>query len=58
MSVLELVKDRCVLLTDFYEQAGYFFRAPEILDVDAVKPKWTEAKTSFFNEFCNEFEKF
>ncbi|RYD73542.1 MAG: glutamate--tRNA ligase, partial [Sphingobacteriales bacterium] len=38
--VLELVKDRCTLLPDFYEQAGYFFKAPEQLDTDAVKPKW------------------
>ncbi len=51
--VLELVKDRCVLLTDFYEQAVYFFKAPESWDTDAVKPKWTEHKTVFFNEFTN-----
>jgi glutamyl-tRNA synthetase len=51
--VLELVKDRCTLLPDFYEQAGYFFVAPVILDIDAVKPKWTEAKTGFFNDFCD-----
>jgi glutamyl-tRNA synthetase len=52
-TVLELVKDRCVLLTDFYEQAGYFFKAPETLDVDAVKPKWNEAKKFFFDGFCD-----
>ncbi len=49
--VLDLVKDRCTLLTDFYEQAAYFFKAPEQLDTEAVKPKWSEAKTVFFNEF-------
>lgn len=54
--VLELVKDRCTLLTDFYEQAGYFFRAPESWDSEAVKPKWTEAKTTFFNAFCEKLE--
>lgn len=54
--VLELVKDRCTLLTDFYEQAGYFFKAPEQWDAEAVKPKWSEAKTIFFNEFCEKLQ--
>jgi len=49
--VLELVKDRCTLLTDFHQQAGYFFKAPTTWDMDAVKPKWSELKTAFFNEF-------
>ena len=48
-----MVKDRCTLLTDFYEQAAYFFTAPQQLDTDAVKTKWTDAKTAFFNEFCD-----
>jgi glutamyl-tRNA synthetase len=54
--VLQLVKDRCTLLTDFYEQAGYFFNAPESWDTEAVKSKWTEAKTTFFNEFCEKLD--
>ncbi|MBC7935243.1 MAG: glutamate--tRNA ligase [Rhizobacter sp.] len=52
--VLELVKDRCILLTDFYEQAGYFFVAASQWDTEAVKPKWTDGKTAFFNEFCGQ----
>ena len=54
--VLELVKDRCALLTDFYDQASYFFKTPESWDIDAVKPKWNEAKKDFFNEYCNKLE--
>ena len=50
--VLELVKDRCTLLPDFFDQAAYFLKAPEAWDTDAVKPKWNETKTEFFNEFC------
>src|SRR6185312_10965556 len=49
LKVTELVKDRCVLLTDFYQQAAYFFELPKEYDVNAVKPKWTDAKTSYFN---------
>lgn len=51
--VLGLVKDRCTLLPDFYEQAVYFFKAPEQLDADAVKPKWNEQKNIFFEAFIN-----
>lgn len=51
--IIDLVKERCVLIPDFYEQAVYFFKAPETLDLDAIKPKWNEAKTNFFEKFCN-----
>ncbi|WP_018617247.1 glutamate--tRNA ligase [Segetibacter koreensis] len=47
--VLELVKDRCTLLTDFFTQASFFFKAPEALDVASVKPKWNEDKSMFFD---------
>jgi glutamyl-tRNA synthetase len=50
LKVIDKVKDRCVLLPDFYQQAGYFFEAPKEYDVNSVKPKWTDAKTDFFNE--------
>lgn len=46
--VIESVKDRCILLPDFQKQAGYFFEMPAEIDVNSVKPKWTDAKTSFF----------
>ncbi len=49
--VIDKVKDRCVLLPDFYQQAGYFFEQPKEYDINAVKPKWTDAKTDFFNAF-------
>ena len=49
--VLTLIKDRCTLLNDFYDQSAYFFKAPEAWDTDAVKPKWSEAKNEFFNLF-------
>ncbi|MFM6976329.1 MAG: glutamate--tRNA ligase [Sphingobacteriaceae bacterium] len=46
--VIQLVKDRLVLLKDFWEQAAFFFLAPEAYDLDAVKPKWTSEKETFF----------
>ncbi|WP_207497021.1 glutamate--tRNA ligase [Aridibaculum aurantiacum] len=46
--VMELVKDRCTLLTDFVQQAGFFFKTPANLDVASVQPKWNEDKAMFF----------
>ena len=46
--VITLVKDRCTLLTDFYDQSWFFFNAPEKWDVGAVKSKWNESKKDFF----------
>jgi glutamyl-tRNA synthetase len=49
--IIELIKDRCNLLTDFIAQASYFFAAPAVYDLDAVKPKWTAEKAAFFSEY-------
>ncbi|MDB5015408.1 MAG: glutamate--tRNA ligase [Mucilaginibacter sp.] len=49
LKVINKVKDRCVLLPDFYQQAAYFFEQPKEYDINSVKPKWTDAKTEFFN---------
>lgn len=46
--IIELVKDRCTLLTDFVQQSSFFFKTPDQLDVDAVKPKWNDEKKTFF----------
>jgi glutamyl-tRNA synthetase len=54
--ILELVKGRCTLLSDFYEQASYFFKAPTTWDVDAVKPKWNDDKNNFFIAFMEKIK--
>jgi len=54
--VIALVKDRCTLLTDFYDQSYFFFKSPEQWDVDAVKTKWNEAKQLFFAEVISNYE--
>jgi glutamyl-tRNA synthetase len=51
LKVIELVKDRCILLTDFIEQGAYFFREPEKFDVEAIQSKWSTDKTAFFQQF-------
>lgn len=54
--VIDLVKDRCALLTDFYEQAGYFFKTPEDIDLAAIQPKWIDAKSLFFQELIRNYQ--
>ena len=51
--VIELVKDRCSLLTDFVQQAGFFFRPPVSFDEAAVKPKWDDSKKEYFESLIN-----
>lgn len=50
-SVLSLVKDRCTLLTDFWEHSYFFFKAPSDWDTSAVKARWNDAKRDFFGTF-------
>jgi glutamyl-tRNA synthetase len=51
LAVIDLVKERCTLLPDFYHQSAYFFERPGEYDLASVKPKWTDAKTEFFKSF-------
>ncbi len=54
--VINIVKDRCTFLTDFVPQSLFFFRAPQTLDVDGVKPKWNEDKKNFFFAYIEKLE--
>jgi glutamyl-tRNA synthetase len=54
-TVIEAVKDRCNLLTDFYEQSRFFFEAPKQLDIDSVKQKWNDAKKAAFNDLIEKY---
>ena len=53
---IELVKDRCHLLTDFTDQTRFFFQAPIEYDIAAVKAKWNDDKKVFFESFIRELD--
>jgi glutamyl-tRNA synthetase len=55
-NIIELVKDRCTLLTDFVQQASFFFQQPTNIDIAAIKPKWNEQKQIFFVELIRAYE--
>jgi glutamyl-tRNA synthetase len=56
--VLELVKDRCHLLTDFIPHSSFFFKAPDPagIDLGPIHPKWNGAKQQFFVELINQLQ--
>lgn len=55
VTVIGLVKDRCQTLADFAEQSAFFFRAPEQVDLESIKGKWTPEKTAFYRQWSSEF---
>jgi glutamyl-tRNA synthetase len=54
--IVQLVKERCVLLTDFYQQLSYFYAAPAVIDTESIAPKWTAEKAAFFTEFISKID--
>jgi glutamyl-tRNA synthetase len=56
-TIIELVKDRCVLLPDFIVQAGYFYNSPEEIDLDAIRGKWNDSKKDFFLQFAEALDR-
>lgn len=54
--VIALVKERCHLLSDFWEHGHFFFQAPSGIDLSAIKDKWSDTKKAFFENWVNGFE--
>jgi glutamyl-tRNA synthetase len=52
-TVIALTKDRCTFINDFVQQAGYFFKTPQTIDIAAIQPKWDEKKKAFFTELIH-----
>ena len=50
--VIELIKERCHLLPDFWEQGSFLFQSPQTIDVAAIQDKWTAEKQHFFRSWA------
>jgi glutamyl-tRNA synthetase len=48
--VIELIKDRCHLLTDFYEQGLVYFEAPQPIPLD-----WNEEQKAFYGDLLKRY---
>ena len=55
MHVIELIKYRCTLLSDFWEQAQFFFVTPDEIDTASILSKWNQNKNLFFNELIRNY---
>ena len=53
--IVALIKERCTLLPDFWEQGHFFFTTPEIKDLAVVQEKWNEQKKAFFESWIASF---
>jgi glutamyl-tRNA synthetase len=49
--IVALIKERCTLLPDFWEQGHFFFQTPESIDAAAIKEKWNDNKKAFFQSW-------
>ena len=56
LRIIELVKDRCILFTDFWEQTHFFYVTPVEIDTASILSKWSENKNLFFNELRNSYK--
>lgn len=54
--VIELIKERCRLLTDFWKEGYFFFQDPEP-DLGAIREKWTHKLSQFFENWMKEWDK-
>jgi glutamyl-tRNA synthetase len=54
--VINLIKERCTLLPDFWAQGHFFFKTPEITELQAIKDKWNDSKNTFFETWTTALE--
>lgn len=54
LTILDLIKERCNLLPELWDNSYYFFQRPEKWDVKGVKKKWDEEKKQFFLDLLEE----
>lgn len=47
-TIIGLVKERIHLLSEFWEQASFFFVRPNSIDTATLQPKWNDTIKSFF----------
>jgi glutamyl-tRNA synthetase len=55
LTILRLIKERCTLLPDLWENSFFFFQRPATWDVESVQKKWTAEKRQFFGELIDQF---
>src|SRR5699024_12623351 len=54
--ILNLIKERCNLLPELWDNSYYFFKRPKQWDVKGVKKKWNDEKKQFFESLLQNWE--
>lgn len=52
VKVVALIKDRCTLLPDFWEQGHFLFTTPQSIDDAPIREKWNDEKKTFFQTWA------
>ena len=50
LSIIDLIKERCTLLPDLWENSFFFFQRPTEYDKESILKKWDADKKQFFKE--------
>lgn len=53
--ICALIKDRCTLLPDLWDNSYFFFETPVETDLASIRPKWNEEKKKFFESVTGLF---
>jgi len=56
IKIISLIKERCHLLADFWEQGNFFFETPTTIDLESIKGKWNDTKKAFFENWISGFD--
>jgi glutamyl-tRNA synthetase len=54
--IIGLIKERCHLLSEFWDQGHFFFQTPSAIDTSSIADKWNESKSAFFRNWVNSLE--
>jgi glutamyl-tRNA synthetase len=57
VQVVGMIKERCHLLGDFWEQGHFFFQTPKYEDISPLTEKWNDNKKAFFEKWLSELVK-
>jgi len=51
--IVKLIRERCSVLTEFWDQGHFFFERPAIQELPAIRDKWNDSKKAFFESWAN-----
>lgn len=56
LAILDIIKERCSLLPELWDNSFFFFSPPQRFDTESVNKKWSEEKRRFFTGLPQKLE--